>query len=238
MKSFIKNFNTYLTELNEGLIKTYDIDFVILRMDIILSKLNIPYDVLKNDNNTISIKLNEFYNLKEGGLDYINNNLINIFGWFPSFIRSTNKSDMKMNIRYDEQWIKEKQSILDIVEIIYESKFDKTNYVPTFLYHLSIMEYNDKIFKSGLCPKSGNKIGTHDKRIYVCSDPKYCYDLIESFKFINSDRKNVNKKWIICKINTIGLKITLYDDPNFKDKGFYLNDNIPPSNIEVYDKEN
>ena len=99
------------------------------------------------------------------------------------------------------------------------------------------MGYKDKILKNGLCPKSKNKIGTHDNRIYVCVDPKHCYDLIEIFKFINHDIKNVDKKWIIYKIDTDRLDINLYDDPNFKDKGFYLLNNVPPESITIYSFE-
>lgn len=212
--------------LNEGLIKTYSIDFTILRVSMLLSKLNIPYDIIKNENNTISIKLDNFFDLKEEGLDYINTSLINLHGWFPSFIKSVNRNGMKMDIGYNEKWILDRKEILDKVEIIYESKFDKTVDTPPFLYHLSIVDYSDKILSRGLFPKSKNKIGTHYDRIYLCSEVKYCYDLI-----------NNNKKWIIYKIDTNGLEITLYDDPNYKDKGFYLYSNIPPSNITIYDSE-
>lgn len=235
--SFIKDFETYITEINEGLLKTYDIDFTINRLEILLSKLNIRFDVVKNQNNTISIKLNNYFDLKQGGLDYINNCLINLFGWFPSFIKTTNKNGMKKNLSYNKNWLITNKSILNKVELIYESKFDKTNKIPKFLYHLSIMGYKDKILKKGLCPKSKNKIGTHDNRIYVCIDPKHCYDLIEVFKFINYDIKNIDKKWIIYKIDTEQLDINLYDDPNFKDKEFYLLNNVPPESITIYSFE-
>ena len=235
--SFVKDFYTYLTELNEGLIKTYDIDLTIFKMEMLLSKLNISFDIIKNQNNTISIKLDNYFNLKEGGLDYINNNLINIFGWFPSFIKSTSKNGMKINIGYDKKWLDDKQPILNRVELIYESKFDISNKIPKNLYHLSSMEYKEKILSKGLIPKNKNKIGTHDKRIYVCKEPKYCYDLIENFKFINYDIKNMDKRWVIFKIKTNDLDIKLYNDPNYIDKGYYLIDNIPSNNIEIYDFE-
>ena len=101
------------------MIKTYSIDLTILRVGMLLSKLNIPYDIIKNENNTISIKLDNFFDLKDGGLNYINTSLINLHGWFPSFIKSVNRNVMKMDIGYNEKWILDRKEILDKVEIIY-----------------------------------------------------------------------------------------------------------------------
>ena len=57
------------------------------------------------------------------------------------------------------------------------------------------------------------------------------------------DKKNLNKlnktntKWVIYKIDTTNLDIKLYKDPSYNN-GYYIVDNIPPSNISIVDKEN
>lgn len=42
-------------------------------------------------------------------------------------------------------------------------------------------------------------------------------------------------RYILLEINTIGLNIELYDDPDFSKNGGYTYSNIPPANIKIID---
>ena len=145
------NFTEYINNLNEGLIKTYDIDFVIDKSYQMLSVLNIKFDIQKNPNNTIKLNL---YNFNKVYIDYLfdllNSNFVNIFGWFPSYMYMTNLSGMKNQMNYDEHYLKNTYLYLNEVSIIYESKFDIEVKIPDKLYHVSIKEYKNKILSKGI----------------------------------------------------------------------------------------
>ena len=51
-----------------------------------------------------------------------------------------------------------------------------------------------------------------------------------------SSLNKINDKWIIYEIDTKGLDIKLYKDPNYSN-GYYVVDNIYHSNIKIYEKE-
>lgn len=234
------NFTEYINNLNEGLIKTYDIDFVIDKSLQLLSVLNINFDIQKNPNNTIKLNL---YNFNKIYIDYLfdllNSNFVNMFGWFPSYMYMTNLSGMKSQMNYDEKYLKNTYLYLNEVSIIYESKFDIEIDIPKKLYHISIKEYKNKILSNGIIPKSKSKLSLHDNRIYVCSKLEYCLDMIPKmrFYFFNKNPK-INTQWIIYEIITENLDLKLYKDPNYLNKGYYLLGNISPNNVKVAKEEN
>ena len=49
-------------------------------------------------------------------------------------------------------------------------------------------------------------------------------------------KNKINSKYIIYKIDTNNLNIKLYKDPNYNN-GYYSINNIPATNISVFDKE-
>ena len=229
------NFTEYINKLNEGLIKTYDIDFVIDKSLQMLSVLNIKFDIQKNPNNTIKLNL---YNFNKVYIDelfnLLNTNFVNMFGWFPSYMYMENVSGMKNQMNYDEQYLKNTYAYLSEVSIIYESKFDIEVNVPEKLYHISIKEYEKKILSNGIVPKSKSKLALHDERIYVCSSINDCLDMISKMKFYFFNKnKKINTQWIIYEITTYNIDLKLYKDPNYIDKGYYLIGNIPPNSIKI-----
>ena len=235
----IINFNEYLDKINEGLLKTYDIDFVIDKSLQRLSVLNIKFDIIKQPNNTIKLILYSFDRVLIDNLfGLLNKNFTNLFGWYPSYLYLENLSGMKNRMNYDERYLKKMHKYLGEVSIIYESKFDIDVDIPDKLYHLSIQEYEDKILKMGIIPKTKNKISSHGNRIYVCPSIDDCEDLIDEMDFYFFDKnKKVNTRWIIYEIDTNNLDLKLYKDPNYINKGFYLLGNIPSNNITVIKKE-
>jgi hypothetical protein len=128
------------------------------------------------------------------------------------------------------------------IKIKYESKYDVEVNCPKLLYHLSIQQYTNDISKRGLIPKSKNKKSKHLDRIYVCSQIKDCYNLIESMKtsliglYPPKTLKGINTKWIIYQLNIKDMKIKLFKDPNYKG-GYYIVENIPPDKIITIDFE-
>jgi hypothetical protein len=68
------------------------------------------------------------------------------------------------------------------------------------------------------------------------------YNLTNRMKFYYNNRKinnvedKINDKWIIYEIDTSGLDIKLFKDPNYID-GYYIIDNIPSDLIKIIDKE-
>jgi len=234
------NFDNYLNRIDEGLIKTYEIDFVIDKSYQQLSVLNTDFLIEKLENNTIKLTIYNFNKtLINSIFGLLNKNFTNLFGWYPSYLHLENTAGMKTKMNYDENYLKKVYKYLNKVSIIYESKFDEIVEIPEKLYHISIQEYENKIIKNGIVPKTKNKISSHGNRIYVCFDIEYCLDLIERMKFYFFDsNERINTKWIIYEIDTKDLDLKLYKDPNYLDKGGYLLGNIPPKDIEIIKKEN
>jgi len=236
----ILDFSKYLEQLNEGIIRTYDIDFVIDKSLQRLSVLNVKYDIVKNPNNTIKLTIYDFNKIIINHLfGLLNKNFTNLFGWFPTYMFLTNLSGMKNSMNYDENYLVKTYEYLGEVSILYESKFDLISDMPPKLYHISIQEHSNKILSIGIVPKTKNKISSHGNRIYVCSSLNDCIDLIDNMKFyfFNKNEK-INTKWIIYEIDTSDLDILLYKDPNYPDRGYYLLGNIPPKNLTIALKEN
>jgi hypothetical protein len=235
----LHKFEEYLHLIEEGLIKTYDIDFVILKSLERLSVINVPINIYKLPNNTIKLDIRTFNKVRIDNLfDLLNSNFTNLFGWFPSYMYITNLSGLENSMHYDQNYLKRTKNYLSEVSIIYQSKFDIEQNLPEFIYHLSIREYVNKISQMGIVPKSKNKISSHGNRIYVCKTIQDCKDLIPQMSFWFYDKNpNIDTRWVIYQISTVGLDLKLYCDPNYPDKGFYLTGNIPKGNIKIIDFE-
>lgn len=150
---------------------------------------------------------------------------------------------MKNELIYDEDFLKNNKEKINKVIITYESKYDIETNLPTKLYHLSVQQYESQILKNGLYPKSKNKKSLSLDRIYVCKKVEDCYLLINKmkneyvYKISINKLNNINYKWIIYEIDTKELEISIYKDPNYINRGYYITDNIKPVNIKIYDKE-
>ena len=239
---FIETWSGFI--LNETL-KTHDIDLTLYNVNNELSLLKFNFNIQKNPNNSLLLTLNGFNYINTVGeyLDIINRLLTDRHGWFPTKMEITNFSGMVNIFPYNEEILKsENNKYYTTVSITYEPKYDIETILPDKLHHLSIQEYKDDVLKKGLIPKSKSKLSIHLDRIYVCSDIKDCYNLINRMKFyyknrkINNKKDNINDKWIIYEIDTKGLNIKLYKDPNYIN-GYYIVDNIPNNLIKIIDKE-
>jgi len=78
-----------------------------------------------------------------------------------------------------QEWIKDYNTETRPIAFILEAKYDHQVEIPDMLYHASPIKFKDKILKSGLTPKSGNKLSNHPERVYLTDD------LEKSIKFGN-----------------------------------------------------
>lgn len=243
----VKEYNNFIKLIKEGLIKTHDIFVSKNILDRNLSNFGINYKSIVKDNNTMSIHIE---------YDYIDIEFIDILlvllnnlGYFPSYLY-LNNDNMSYEYKFDYNKLEiDLNKKIKSITFIVESTFDIPIDIPKYLYHVTRRCYVNKILKRGLVSKSLMKITYHPERIYYMFKLENCYKLIETFKY--NDKKNPhdlidyrNKNghniqyydFDILKINTDGLDIKLYQDPNFSEKGCYGYDNIPPSNIETIEE--
>lgn len=247
--NIIKYYTDYVNSINEGLIKTHDskISFNEMIRSLRLLKFNVDGEFSSDE---IVLIINDFSHIQKDKIDdffdHISVTLTNRFGWFPSTMSITIGDNIRQK-KYDESELKLKHDLISTVRIAFNSKFDETCDVPSKLYHLSIQEYERKILKYGIVPKSNSKLSFHLDRIYLCKTKKDCHELIPQMKLHYSEEKDTNlymignkkwrknTKWIIYEISSTEIK-TLYKDPNYLN-GYYTLDNISPSSIEVVDRE-
>lgn len=250
------NYDEFVQYLNEGLIKTYNIDITISRITDLIKSYNLPINIEKKINNTFTIKFLNVHILRdfEKIIEIIISDLFNLFGWFPSKMEMENIYAMKNTKKFDLNEIRMYFKNLLSIEITFESKFDeKITNIPKKLYHLTIQDYEQKILKYGLLPKYKSKLTSHDYdgRIYLCDNIQKCKFLINKMNLyykeehydILSDVRNKNKSynkninWIIFEIDTIIADIDIiYNDPNYIGGYYYLN-NIKPNALKIIDKE-
>lgn len=239
---FVETWSDFI--LNETL-KTHDIDLTLYHVNSELGLLGLDFKIEKNPNNTLLLTLNDFnhLNLLEDCIDMIDRLFIDRHGWFPTGMEITNLSGMVKMFPYNEEILKDGGGkYYEKVSITYESKYDIECELPDKLYHLSIQEYKSGVMKNGLVPKSKSKLSKHLDRIYVCTHIKDCYNLINQMKFyyrsrvLKNSRDKINYKWVIYQIDSSGLEIKLYKDPNYID-GYYIIENISGEFIKIADSE-
>lgn len=247
----IKNYKDYIDSINEGLIKTLDGERGVEYLVQVLSSLNFEVSgFLKNDkvsftiDNYNSIQNNRIDNL----FDTISSIMTNLYGWFPSNMIITKKTKLIRNIKFDESYLKSNKDDIKKIIIEFESKFDDIE-VNKFdkLYHLSIQEYDIKIKKYGLSPKSKSKLSSHIDRVYLCKTIDDCKLLIPQMKLYYSEERDnnlyklgnkkyrKNSKWIIYEINNTE-NIILYKDSKYIN-GYYTMQNIKPEYIKEVERE-
>ncbi len=252
----VKSFENFIESINEGLIKTYDIDKTIENMDGIISSYNLNFSLNKLNNNSFDLTISDFNHisyLKET-ISYILDTIFNLYGWFPSTLEVINFLGAKNKFNFERDYLFNPSNKISVVKIRFESKFDKIDKdIPNKLYHLSIQHYENSISNIGLVSKGKSKLSSHDYdgRIYLCKSPNDCKSLINHMNVFYSKEKDSilysgknskkkytkNTKWIIYEIDTkkAGIEI-LYQDPNFLHGYYYLN-NIPSNSIKVLDYE-
>jgi hypothetical protein len=233
----------YLDFIKEGLIKTQSADIVLRKVSFLPKNLIYGIRHTKSDN-LIHFEILFFNKLSEVSktFDAIESYFINMMGWFPSMMKIISLSGMENDIQYNRDYLIKNMSFISKVNIIFESKFDIEFNIPDKLYHLSIKEFEKSILKGGISPKSKSKVSYHDSRIYVCKTILGCKSLIANMKMVYNQQKwsnpksKIDDRWVIYEIDTNGLDIKLYTDPNYIG-GYYILNNIPISNVKKIEEE-
>lgn len=118
-------------------------------------------------------------------------------------------------------------AIADNRHIIIEPRYGtEISDIPATLYHATHKDNLSKIQRSGLVPKTKNKMGNHPERIYAAESLDLAKEFSQHFihgffrdaAFLEIDTQKTNNKW--------------YSDPNFPG-GFYTLTNIPPGALRV-----
>lgn len=164
--------------------------------------------------------------------------LSNNLGYFPSYYVTDNKLGVNRD-KYEENKIQNEFNNPNTKGIIisFEAKYDifvdpKKDKIPDILYHVTPKENVDKILKIGLTPKSRSKKAFHPERVYLM---RKIDDAEKLAKALANSSGNSNKIWTLLEIDISYLKneyFKLYKDPNFKERGYYTVNNIPPQAIE------
>lgn len=233
MTEEILKYNEFFNYIKEGLIKTYPIKTTVklLKREFRGLTFNIDFEM---DTNTIFIKLlSKDINLHRLISIYRS---INLCGYFVSNYDFYNASDDVIGYLVHENGLSSKftESLSDMinnshfVQITIESKYNKDVKIPELLYHVTSKDNQPKIEKVGLVPKSKNKRANHNDRIYLGFDKIITKNLSYQFQEKGS--------YILLKIETSGLNIKIYDDPDFTESGVYTYDNIPSSNIKIIEE--
>lgn len=222
-------------DIYEGLVKTIDIE---TSVDVLYKRFKDlkGFNINSNKNN-IFIGFNPTYvdsNLSNYVGNIQDNNIVEILklannlGYFPSNITYTSpEGDYNESKKYSSSNLRKAlQEEPKYIEFVFEKKFDNVVTPPRYIYHITNKKWVDKIKQIGLKPKSLNKSSSHSERIYFSLDKEYSNTLWEKLKLFFGPNEG-----ILLVIDTNGLDITFYNDPNFDRKGIYTYQNISPSNI-------
>ena len=248
----IKNYKDYIDSINEGLIKTLDGEKAIQYLLQTLSLLNFNVSGSFN-NDKVSFNIFNYNQIQNNRIDdlfdCISSIMTNLYGWFPSIMIIEKTDGMINNKPFDEKYLKINKDDIKKISIDFDCKFDKIDDNKCKkLYHLSIQEYDKKIRRSGLSPRSKSKLASHIDRVYLYKSIIDCKTLIPQMKLHYSEERDTNlyklgnkkykknTKWIIYEIDNHDDDILLYKDPRYIN-GYYTLSNINPNDIKEKERE-
>ena len=210
---YIKLFENFL---NEGLIKSVDIETCISILEKNLINVK-KIQANSYNSNLIIIEFTKPTLIK----DIIK--LINNLGYYILQIRNVNNKETE---KFNDNDL--------IITAQIGAKYPKEEYLSEYLYHITRKDNLEKILKIGLVPKSKEKIVKHPDRIYFFKEEEVAIYFVDELYL---DPENA----VILKIDTKGLNIKIYQDPEISDSdggyagdaGYFTTSNIPPSHITV-----
>lgn len=228
----MNHIKTYQEHLNEGLIKTVDMETFDKHVRKLYKKFpSVP--AIKTPDLGDAGHMNLMIYNNEETLKFIEELIhqMNVHGYFVStmeFRNIGNKSVEKI-VKSNDEFLKTvKDSDLKktkAIQISLEPKFEEeTKDKFTTLYHITEQKHVKKITEIGLVPRAKSKISYHPERIYLAT--KHCIaDIYDMYK-------NFVEKPVILRIDVAGIK--LYPDINVPSQGAYFaTENIPPDKIHV-----
>lgn len=232
----MKKYEEYLQLIKEGLIYTHNILKYekSLLMQLSGFGLNCEIDVINKLTFVVTInnvlKLNDCY-------DLFFNNIINLYGYFPSYIYVTFKTGRKYNFKFDDEKLKKRlNKFVRNITIRFEAKYDdgvlKNDLkVPNKLYHLSRTIYREKIMENGLEPKTQDRVSKYPKRIYLFYFLDDYNFLLKKLTINDYIKTGEEYDYDLYEIDSSTLDIIIHSDPNFE-RGCFTYDNIHPKYIK------
>jgi hypothetical protein len=210
----LDNYKDKIIPIKEGLIYSQPVDTTIR--------------VLKNKFSELEIKKYDDGDIVLSGMNdklkkYIP--LINNLGYFISNAFDDNDDAIDINKNNIEE--------LNCYYIFIEPKYDYQVEVPNILYHVSPLKFKDKILKSGLTPKSGNKLSSHPDRIYLSSSINTCIMFGKYLLQSAGSSEYYKNGYCIYIIKGNGVD-KLYSDINLRVGGFYTLNNISKEFITLF----
>lgn len=168
-------------------------------------------------------------------------NSINFFGYYPSFYITYNESHTGYyHNKYNEKEVRYLATTPNtflfylIIEPKYDVEIDDYD-LPKKLYHLTDSKNEQKILKLGLLPKTKDKLHRHPERIYFALVEDDARNLADN-SFFRKDTKQFSLFELDFNKIRQRRKIRFFRDENFKDKGVYCLENIPPLYLKLLDR--
>lgn len=226
----------FIEYLKEGLIFTHNIEKYKSSLDIQLSNLLPDFDIDIENKFIFNLNIKNTDTIDNEILKHIPEMILNLFGYYPSYMWVTNNSDNDNKFKFDDNYLNNKYKN---IKIRFEAKYDDGIYkntldVPPKAYHLTPQKNKERILKTGLYPKTYNRNTRHPERIYLFYDIDNYESLLKTLKI--SDLKNDNEdNYILLEIN-MNKNMVIHSDPNYID-GFFTYDNISVNDIKIL-KEN
>jgi len=173
-------------------------------------------------------------------LAYINN-----LGYFLTVIDYKEKRKLNLKkVSYNEEFLFElikKYDFLEQFDVTIEAKFDvelDKDKISDKLYHITRQDVLHKIKKIGLTPRAESKLSKHPERIYFGIDYNETLSLVDIFKKQAGLKGKKDQKYTLLEIDPKQIKhLRVFDDPNYKNMGYYILVNVPPNAIKIV-KEN
>ena len=230
MIKYYNEFNKFVKDVSEGLIKTYPIKTANRLIERELSNLKVQFKTgIDYDTNTLFIKCLSQSIVIDNIIKILTQ--INSCGYFISHFDFYDTNDKNINSIKYEPLSKDYTELLEeninnsyYIQITTESKFNKLVDNKNIYYHVTETKNVDKILKIGLLPRSMSKKTYHSDRIYIGKDLINVKGLARQFN---------DGDYTLLKITLENDDIKLYDDPDFSGYGVYTYENISPKYIKT-----
>ena len=219
----------------EGLIKSYSLldTQSFLRKFFSHPSYGLSIKIFNNDKIAVSFGTCAT-GLNENVLEYLIT-CANTCGYYPTLFIT--KDAMNKQIKFELDVAKTQLVRNNIYVILFSPRFQlplDVEDIPSILFHVSSVKYEEKIMSIGFVPKTKNKFENHPARVYFANSAESIKILLKHDKFINDSVD----EYVIFKLDVKKLlidrpEISFYTDNSFKNRGYYTMDNISPKYLEV-----
>jgi hypothetical protein len=214
--------NLFHMKMKEGLIQSVDYDFFINKLDLLLKKYDLIYEI---------DKMKEYVSLS---IDISNVNRKQFDKNLKSLLSNTGYITSGMIDNDGEKIISFINSKHNIFKILYQKRFDIPKKTPNILYHATTKHYYEKIKKTGIETKHQDMVSYDIDRIYLTDDLAEALDFCTQKRFFlknkykNLEFFNMNiNSWVILEIDISSIPdIKLYEDPKMSNS-YYTYEFIP-----------